>query len=107
MILAETVQIDPGVVILILVVVALTFLAMAAVAVGTPVAGFRYGVDPSRSRAQVVWIIGLCLEGGAMVLALAALDPWPILAVAALIAFSVGAWRLGVRRSAEREPPRR
>ena len=103
--LAETVQIDPGVVILILVVFALVVALMIAVAVGTLIAGFRYGVDPARRRAHVVWITGLCLEAGAMVLALAALEPWPIVAVAALLAASVGAWRLGTQRSARRGPP--
>ena len=105
MLLAETIQIDPGVVILILVVFALTMAAVAAVAIGTPIAGFRYGVDPTRGRARVVWVVGLCLEGGAVVLALAALDPWPILAVATLIAVSLGARRLGKRRAARPGPP--
>ena len=91
-------MIDPGIVILLLALVALVALIIIAMAIWTLLAGYRWGADPTRRRMRAVWIGGVALEAFAVVAAIASTEPGTILGTAALLSASAAAPLVGRRR---------
>lgn len=102
MLLAEAPSIDPGVVVLVL----LVFLLLVAAAVGivlwTLVAGYRWGADRARRRMRAVWTAGMALETFAVLLAFVGGEPGAIAGTLAVLASSALSPLIGGRRRLRR-----
>jgi choline-glycine betaine transporter len=97
-VVAESISIDPGLLVLILAIVFVLLLAAAGVVVVGVVAGYRSGRDPERQSLTVVWAACVGLEALVLLAGLADGGPaWPVIAGAALAA-AVAARVAGRRR---------
>ena len=95
MVVAETVSIDGGVLVLVLALLLVVLLALVALVVVGVVTGYRSGRDPARRRAVAVWVTCLAIEGVALVPAVAGLDLNAILPIGLVLAATGGARLVG------------